>query len=224
MSILSKFFSKQTQENQTKLEEFLQRYAKDRNYADSLIRKAQPDFKLAYAFCFSCFAGAHLIADNLRKSNNDLSKLSKKRSLFDYDSVVQELIAYLFYVNQSPYLNNDDYDADDESEKEQSLNYAIALADGTVSKIIGREQDDFLRKRVASYSLQYVKQGNIVEYAAEKIIRAWTKERGTLETSLADIGRSINVQISLTGPIANSVKEGIDRLYMEWERNPNLFD
>lgn len=228
MGFFSSFFKGKKGNHATPFETFLRAFSDDPHLADKMIRDTKHTNRLMMAICLACLSGGYTITAEIRDSLADLPSLpgTSPAGSFPFDAVAQEVIALLFYIVMAEHMREDDEteeEDEDEPESEQfkALKEARYLADSLATKYIPSRSPEYFRGRLLTYSLVSYKRKSIFEEAANHILKAVNS--GSDRASIDDVMKFAVIQQALASNMLSAIKDGVNRLYADWQSNPEGF-
>ena len=223
MGFLSSLFKGNKVSHAMPFEAFLRAFSDDPNLADKMIRDTKQSNRLMMAFCLACLHGGYTITVEIRDSLANLPSLpgAFPPEPFPFDAAVQEVIAFVFYTVMAEHMREEDEtEEEDESESEQfrALKEAQYLADSLAIKYIPARTPEYFRGRLLAYSLASYKRKNLFEEAANHVLRALLGGSG--RASIDDVKKHTAIQHALVSNMLPAIKDGVNRLYADWQSNP----
>lgn len=227
MGFLSSLFKGKKVSYATPFEAFLRAFSDDPNLADKMIRDTKQSNRLMMAFCLACLHGGYTITVEIRDSLANLPSLPGAFSpeTFPFDAVVQEVIAFVFYTVMAEHMcEKDETEDEDEPESEQfrALKEARYLADSLATKYIPARTPEYFKGRLLAYSLASYKRKDLFEEAANHVLKA--VHAGSGRASIDDVMKFTAIQHALVSNMLPAIKDGVNRLYADWQSNPVDFD
>lgn len=222
MGFLSSLFKGKKVNHATPFEAFLRAFSDDPNLADKMIRDTKQSNRLMMVFCLACLHGGYTITVEIRDSLSNLPSVPGASPLgpFPFDAVVQEVIAFVFYSVMAEHMREEDETEDEdepESEQFQALKEARYLADSLVTKYIPARTPEYFRERLLAYSLASYKRKSIFEEAANRVLKA--AHAGSDRASIDDVMKFAVIQHALASNMLTVIKDGVNRLYADWQSN-----
>lgn len=212
----------------TPFEAFLRAFSDDPHLADKMIRDTKRTNHLMMAFCLACLHGGYTITAEIRDSFANLPSLpgASPAGPFPFDAVAQEVIAFVFYSVMAEHMREEDEDETEdedepESEQFQALKEARYLADSLATKYIPGRSPEYFRGRLLAYSLASYKRKSLFEEAANHVLKA--VNTGSDRASIDDVMKFAVIQQALVSNMLPAIKDGVNRLYADWQSNPEGF-
>lgn len=228
MGFFSSLFKGKEGNHATPFEAFLRAFSDDPNLADKMIRDSKRTNRLMMAFCLACLHGGYTITAEIRESIKNLPSLPGTSPVgpFPFDAVAQEVIAFVFYCVMAEHMSEDDEDETEdedepESEQFQALKEARYLADSLATKYIPGRSPEYFRSRLLAYSWASYKRKSIFEEAANHVLKE--VNAGSVRASIDDVIKFAMIQQALVSNMLPAIKDGVNRLYADWQLNPEGF-
>lgn len=226
MGFFSSLFKGKKGNHATPFEAFLRAFSDDPHLADKMIRDAKRTNRLMMAFCLACLHGGYTITAETRDSFANLPSLpgAYPAGPFPFDAVAQEVIAFVLYSVMAEHMREEDETEDEdepESEQFQTLKEALYLADSLATKYIPGRSPEYFRGQLLTYSLAAYKRKSIFEEAANHVLKA--VNTGSDGASIDDLMKFAVIQQVLVSNMLPTIKDGVNRLYADWQSNPEGF-
>jgi hypothetical protein len=220
MDFFKSFFKREKTQKITAFESILRALSNDPNLAETMIHDAKPSDRIVIAFCLACLHGGYTITAEIRHSLENRPTLQGKLSSnqFQFDAVVQEVIAFVFFSVMAEFQQATD---NNKSGRIAALKEARYIAESLTEQYTTSQTPEYIKSRIASYSMALYKGENLFEEAANKIITGISI--GANGASVDNLIALALIQHALASDMLFAIKRGISQLYADWQSNPEWY-